>query len=201
MKKQKKLHILWAATSVALLATIATAATLWAEDRIREANVKEAQEIQINLHQVNTQIRSQIDDLKMQAQVNSNEWLLQQAVIDENTVQTAFRVKKLWADPHIQRLVNYAYELWGRDFVLTLEAENWNWTSNRVHNKPYWRNWRKYNDHGLCGISDYYHPQVVSHPQFTDPYWQIRKCHELYEGWTRFYWYDVRGRVAWNFNF
>ena len=69
------------------------------------------------------------------------------------------------------------------DFILTLESENGLWTPDRVGTTG---------DIGFCQISPHYHPQVVNHPNFYDPYWQLRKCLEYYQGGVRFYGYDNR---------
>lgn len=84
---------------------------------------------------------------------------------------------------HIQQK---AYEISGCDqnFVHLLDWENGNWTVQRVH---YGNGTKVGKDHGLCGINDYYHWEIVSNENFFDTDWQIRKCYELYKGGTRFY--------------
>ena len=91
-------------------------------------------------------------------------------------------------------VINKAYDVWWLDFVLLLNAENWEWTTNRVHLKPYYRNWKKYNDHWLCWISDYYYKEIVENPRFTDPDYQIQECYRLYKWWTKFYWNNIKHR-------
>lgn len=45
-----------------------------------------------------------------------------------------------------------------------------------------------YNDWGFCGVSDFYHWDIVEDERFlSDPYWQLEQCYELYTGGTTFY--------------
>lgn len=69
------------------------------------------------------------------------------------------------------------------DFLSTLEAENGNWTVDRVGSTG---------DIGFCQISPYWHPEIVNDPNFYDPHWQLDKCYEMYIGGVRFYGYDKR---------
>jgi hypothetical protein len=96
------------------------------------------------------------------------------------------------------------------DFLATLDAENGLWTPDRQHDTPYWNGGKTikgkymppawYNDHGLCGTSDYYHWDIVEDPRFlTDPYWQLNQCWELYSRGTRFYGFDNRWKSKSNF--
>lgn len=104
------------------------------------------------------------------------------------------RVDLLFHWPEKDAQASYAYEIswYNKDFILTMLAENNQWDVRTI--------WVT-NDRWLCQISPYYHPHITNHPNFFDPYWQIQKCRELYSGWTRFYWYDVRSRRIWEVRF
>ena len=91
---------------------------------------------------------------------------------------------KKWVDDERKWVINRAYEVWWLDFVLLLNAENWEFTTNRRHIIPYYRNWKKHYDWWLCWISDYYYKEIVKDSRFTDPEFQIKKCYELYKWWT-----------------
>ena len=82
-----------------------------------------------------------------------------------------------WEHNH---LIQYAYELskCNLNFVALLEAENDQWTVDRVGITG---------DIGLCQISPYYHPWITSHEKFYDPYWQLDACLALYNKGERFY--------------
>jgi hypothetical protein len=49
-----------------------------------------------------------------------------------------------------------------------------------------WNNW--YYDRWICQINKWYHPEIVKDPNFKDVDFQVKKCWELYKGWTKFYW-------------
>jgi len=64
-----------------------------------------------------------------------------------------------------------------------------------------WANW--YSDYWLCQINIGWHPDVLWWSNwkkfkdwFYDPYKQLDYCNKLFTSWTRFYWYDVRYKVA-----
>jgi len=69
------------------------------------------------------------------------------------------------------------------DFILTLNAENGQWTPDRIGSTG---------DIGFCQISPYWHPEIVSDPNFYNPYWQLDKCLSMYQGGVTFYGYNVR---------
>jgi hypothetical protein len=125
----------------------------------------------------------------------------QQMKAEAKTVESA--VVKHGASPEVQSLVDYAWEVSGgdKDFILTIDAENSQWSPDRRSDLSYWRNGKEYWDTGICQISEYYHPEIVYSERFSDPYWQIDQCWRLYSGGTRFYGYDVRMRKAPSFQF
>lgn len=84
--------------------------------------------------------------------------------------------------------VSYAFEKWWLNFVALLEAENGLWTIDRQSNCVD-DNWIREPSFWFCQIHKWYHPEIVNDPKFfTDWKWQIDRCHELYVGWTPFYW-------------
>ena len=75
-------------------------------------------------------------------------------------------------DSVIQDYVNYAYELWGIDFVKLIECENGRWDPKRVS---------KTHDHGLCQLHYGYNKKFIDSPEFKDPYKQLDYCYEKYK--------------------
>lgn len=72
------------------------------------------------------------------------------------------------------------------DFLATLNQENGLWTPDRQATNGE-------TSYGFCQIHSYYHPEIVKDPRFfSDPYWQLDKCWELYKGGTRFYGADLK---------
>ena len=78
--------------------------------------------------------------------------------------------------PRIQK----AYEVSGCDleFVALLEAENDQWTLDRVGITG---------DIGICQISPYWHPWITNHEMFYDEDWQLDRCRQLWELGETFY--------------
>jgi hypothetical protein len=75
-------------------------------------------------------------------------------------------------DSVIQDYVNYAYEIWGIDFVKMIECENGRWDPNRVS---------KTHDHWLCQLHYSYNKKFINSPEFKDPYKQLDYCYEKYK--------------------
>jgi len=75
-------------------------------------------------------------------------------------------------DSVIQDYVNYAYELWGIDFVKLIECENGRWDPKRVS---------KTHDHWLCQLHYSYNKKFIDSPEFKDPYKQLDYCYEKYK--------------------
>lgn len=72
--------------------------------------------------------------------------------------------------------------------MLLLHAESGAWDFKKRHDIAYVRKGKRYYDFGLCGVSNYYHPEIVNDPRFfTDWKWQMQECHKLYKGGTTFY--------------
>jgi len=93
----------------------------------------------------------------------------------------------------------YIYEKSGykKECVIIKEAENGRGDWQRRHDPA--KN-SKGVDWGLCGINDYYHPEIVNDPRFlTDQSWQADKCVEfclsfLETGSPKFYGYIDKTR-------
>lgn len=105
-----------------------------------------------------------------------------QSGVSENISQT----KRNWQITHlgfseesyVQNVVNYAYKLWGMDFVLMLECENGSYrldaTSDRGHSR------------GLCMVNNRWHKDV---PWNYTTSWvvAVEYCYQKWKGWTKFY--------------
>ena len=72
----------------------------------------------------------------------------------------------------IQNYVNYAYNLWGIDFVKLIECENGVWDPKRVSSTQ---------DHGLCQLNYKYNKKFINSSDFSDPYKQLDYCYEKYK--------------------
>ena len=72
----------------------------------------------------------------------------------------------------IQNYVNYAYNVWGMDFVKLIECENGTWDPKKVS---------KTHDHWLCQLHYSYNKKFIDSPEFKDPYKQIDYCYEKYK--------------------
>ena len=83
------------------------------------------------------------------------------------------------SDDYKQTLVQYAYKLWGMDFVYMIECENGNWDINAV-----WDSWHAF---WLCQMNDRYHKNF---PEDYKTNWiiQVEYCYEKWKWWTKFYW-------------
>ena len=100
-----------------------------------------------------------------------------------------------------QDWINYAYKIWWKDFVLTILAENGTMWIDRKSGMV-WAN--GYSDYWLCQINVWYHKDILSDWKnwkrfkdwFYNPYKQLDYCNKLFITGTRFYWYDVRHKVA-----
>ena len=79
-----------------------------------------------------------------------------------------------------QKYVQYAYKLWGFDFVKMIECENWNWN---VHARG--DSWDAY---WLCQMNKRFHKDI---PQaYYDWVWQVQieYCYQKWSKWTVYYW-------------
>ena len=92
-------------------------------------------------------------------------------------VEEVFIEEKKWTifkkeyDQNDERnqFIQYAYEKWWMDLVLLMERRE----------PSYW----------FCMIDRDFHKNIVDDSRFrNDRKRQIDKCHELWKGWTKFYW-------------
>jgi hypothetical protein len=74
-------------------------------------------------------------------------------------------------DPR-QLYVQYAYKLWGIDFVTLIECENGRRDPNRIS---------KTQDYGLCQLHYSYNKKFINSEDFKDPYKQLDYCYEKYK--------------------
>ena len=77
-----------------------------------------------------------------------------------------------------QKMVQYAYKLWGMDFVKLIECENGNWNPKAVGDsgKAFWLCQMNTNYHKLP--DDYKDNRVV----------QVEYCYKKWSQWTKYYW-------------
>jgi len=75
-------------------------------------------------------------------------------------------------DSVVQDYVNYAYDIWGMDFVKLIECENGRWDPKRVS---------KTHDHGLCQLNYKYNKNFINSSDFSNPYKQLDYCYEKYK--------------------
>lgn len=118
------------------------------------------------------------------------------------------RITKKWFEDnkHMQDLVNYAYKIGGKDFLLTLEGENGLWKWDR---KSGMVGANGYSDYGLCQLNGQYHASFIFAnganlkagwgKDFQDPYKQLDYCLGVWKDaiakgriTTTFYAYNVR---------
>lgn len=82
-------------------------------------------------------------------------------------------------DSIVQNIVNYAWKLWGWDFVAVLECENWQYKLDAV--------WDWGHAYSLCQVNDRYHKDIPS--EFTTNWVvAVEYCYQKRKGWTVFYW-------------
>lgn len=106
-------------------------------------------------------------------------------------------------DAQEQEYIRYAYEVGGKDFMLTLNAENQKWNP-LARSKKRGANW--YYDFGLCQLNYKYHKPFIISKNFKYPKSQIDYCYEVYQDWfrkkrenTTFYGYNIRFRYIYQF--
>lgn len=77
-----------------------------------------------------------------------------------------------------QKYVQYAYKLWGMDFVKLLECENGNWNPKAVGDswKAFW----------LCQMNTNYHKLPAEYKD--NRVVQVEYCYKKWKWWTKYYW-------------
>ena len=84
------------------------------------------------------------------------------------------------SDSLVQKIVNYAYKLWGYDFVAVLECENGQYNL--------FARWDSGNAFWLCQMNRLYHKDIPK--EYYEWVWQVQVeyCYQKWKAWTRFYW-------------
>ena len=77
-----------------------------------------------------------------------------------------------------QKYVQYAYKLWGMDFVKLIECENGNRNINAI-----WDSWKAF---WLCQMNTNYHKLPAEYK--TSWVVQIEYCYKKRKSWTKYYW-------------
>jgi len=82
-------------------------------------------------------------------------------------------------DSVVQNIVNYAYKLWGYDFMAVLECENGSYDLKAV--------WDWGHAYSLCQVNDRYHKDIPS--EFTtNRVVAVEYCYQKWKWGTVFYW-------------
>lgn len=138
----------------------------------------------------------------------------EQAVVEKQQTDTVkpsvssdkILIKWYGEDEEIQKIVNYAYQLWWETFVLTLNGENWLRQRDR-RSVVIWANW--YYDYWLCQLNAQRHWKFIFKngynlkdwfsDDFKQPYKQLEYCRWVFQDWvakkrihTTFYAYNHR---------
>jgi hypothetical protein len=98
-----------------------------------------------------------------------------------------------------KKFVRYAYYIsnYDKEFLYMLKAENGK--LDPITQSACYENGVREKSFGFCQIHQPSHTAIVNDPKFfTDPYWQLDRCYELWKGGTKFYAYD---RVKYNWDF
>ena len=90
-------------------------------------------------------------------------------------------------DSIVQDYVNYAYDIWGIDFVKMIECENGRWDPKRVSET---------HDHWLCQLHYSYNSEFIDSVDFQDVYKQLDYCYEKYKVNPRL-WYWPNRIIKW----
>ena len=95
-----------------------------------------------------------------------------------------------------QKYVNYAYKLWGWDFVYLIECENWNRNPNiKVRDRVWYAYW-------LCQLNDKYQKDILNNTDYkTNRARQVEECYTKYLDWTPFYWRNriIKGKKCYEY--
>lgn len=123
------------------------------------------------------------NNLTNSASVELNNSASVQSGVSENISQT----KRNWQITHlgfseesyVQNVVNYAYKLWGMDFVLMLECENGSYRLDATSDR-----WRS---RGLCMVNNRWHKDI---PWNYTTSWvvAVEYCYQKWSNHTKFYW-------------
>ena len=81
-------------------------------------------------------------------------------------------------DSIVQNIVNYAWKLWGWDFVAVLECEA-SYGLNQL--------WDNGHAHGICQINDRFHKDIPAE-YTTNWVVAVEYCYQKWKSWVPFYW-------------
>ena len=105
-----------------------------------------------------------------------------QPIVVEKVQQESITHNWYATDSVVQDYVNYAYDIWGIDFVKLIECENGAWDPNKVS---------RTHDHWLCQLNYKYNKKFINSSDFSDPYKQLDYCYEKYKSNPKLrYWPD-----------
>ena len=71
-----------------------------------------------------------------------------------------------------QAIIQYAYNLWGINFVTMIECENWNRDMYAIS---------KTNDYWICQLNYRYNSDFINSDKFNDVYSQLDYCYEKWK--------------------
>jgi len=101
-----------------------------------------------------------------------NEERIQEQQIHQHTTQEIIVHNWYASSSPVQNYVNYAYNIWGMDFVKLIECENGTWDPKSVSTT---------HDHGLCQLNYAYNKNFINSADFSDPYKQLDYCYEKFK--------------------
>lgn len=81
-------------------------------------------------------------------------------------------------DSVVQNIVNYAYKLWGYDFLAVLECEASYWLTQLGDG---------WHAHGICQINDRFHKDIPAE-YYTNRVVAVEYCYQKRKSWVPFYW-------------
>lgn len=96
----------------------------------------------------------------------------QEPEVQEPVYQEIIVHKWYASSSQVQNYVNYAFNMWGIDFVKLIECENGIRDPKRVSVT---------HDHWLCQLNYTYNKKFINSPDFSDPYKQLDYCYEKYK--------------------
>lgn len=103
---------------------------------------------------------------------NNSWWDIQEQTVEQQESHEIIVHNWYASDSIIQDYANYAYDIWGIEFVKLIECENGRWDPNRVSET---------HDHGLCQLNYKYNKKFINSEDFSDPYKQLDYCYEKYK--------------------
>lgn len=90
-------------------------------------------------------------------------------------------------DDEKQKYVQYAYSLWGIEFVKLIECENGNWN-------PFIQS--ATNDYGICQLNYRYNKKFIESEDYKDVYKQLDYCYNKFK-YNPNLWYWPTRKIKW----